>query len=142
MIRRSLRFGLVLGLLGAAAFALSKLLGQHSSEPLALPAGSGEPWPRLSSDPERTAPPIGRAVPDPAAPGPTAPVVEEAVVAPVQAWVEPTGGVCPTTHPVKAKLRSKIFHLPGMLAYERTNPDRCYADPEAAEADGLRPAKR
>jgi hypothetical protein len=43
---------------------------------------------------------------------------------------------------VKAKLASKIFHLPGMANYERTNPDRCYLDPGAAEADGLRPAKR
>ena len=57
-------------------------------------------------------------------------------------WVEPTGGVCPTTHPVKAKISSKIFHLPGMTNYERTNPDRCYADAAAAEADGLRAAKR
>lgn len=50
--------------------------------------------------------------------------------------------MCPQSHPIKAKLSSKIFHLPGMLAYDRTNPDRCYGDPGAAEADGLRPAKR
>jgi micrococcal nuclease len=62
--------------------------------------------------------------------------------APAKAWVEPKGSVCPTSHPVKAKLSSKIFHLPGMLNYERTNPDRCYADAKKAEADGLRPAKR
>jgi hypothetical protein len=62
--------------------------------------------------------------------------------APAKAWVEPKGTVCPTSHPVKAKLSSKIFHLPGMLNYERTNPDRCYADAKKAEADGLRPAKR
>jgi hypothetical protein len=43
---------------------------------------------------------------------------------------------------VKAKLASKIFHLPGMLNYDRTRPDRCYRDAGAAEADGLRPAKR
>ncbi|MEX2293632.1 MAG: hypothetical protein WD691_07560, partial [Acidimicrobiales bacterium] len=58
------------------------------------------------------------------------------------AWVEPGGDVCPTSHPVKAKLSSKIFHLPGMLNYDRTNPDRCYVDGPAAEGDGLRPAKR
>lgn len=62
--------------------------------------------------------------------------------APQVAWVEPNGDVCPTTHPVKAKLSSKIFHLPGMLNYERTKPDRCYRDPASAESDGLRPAKR
>ncbi len=61
---------------------------------------------------------------------------------PAQAWVEPTGGLCPTSHPVKAKLTSKIFHLPGMLNYERTRPDRCYVDATKAEADGLRAAKR
>jgi hypothetical protein len=59
-----------------------------------------------------------------------------------KAWVEPVDGTCPTSHPVKAKLASKIFHLPGMLNYERTRPDRCYADADAATADGLRPAKR
>jgi hypothetical protein len=58
------------------------------------------------------------------------------------AWVEPAGDVCPTSHPVKAKLASKIFHVPGMLNYLRTKPDRCYRDARAAEADGLRPAKR
>jgi hypothetical protein len=50
--------------------------------------------------------------------------------------------VCPTTHPVKAKVSSKIFHLPGMANYERTNPDRCYDDAASAEADGMRAAKR
>jgi outer membrane biosynthesis protein TonB len=57
-------------------------------------------------------------------------------------WVDPTGGVCPTTHPVKAKLASRIFHLPGMLNYARVTPDRCYTTAEAAEADDLRPSKR
>lgn len=58
------------------------------------------------------------------------------------AWVEPDGGACPTTHPVKAKLRSAIFHLPGMAAYARTSPDRCYRDEAAALGDGLRKAAR
>jgi micrococcal nuclease len=57
-------------------------------------------------------------------------------------WVEPSGDVCPASHPVKAKLSSKIFHVPGSASYDRTNPDRCYVDAAAAEADGLRPAKR
>ena len=38
-------------------------------------------------------------------------------------------------------MTSMIFHLPGMLNYERTKADRCYADQAAAEADGLRPSK-
>lgn len=58
------------------------------------------------------------------------------------AWVEPVDASCPTEHPVKANLRSGIFHRPGGLAYERTRPDRCYRSPAAAEADGLRAAKR
>ncbi len=57
-------------------------------------------------------------------------------------WVEPVDGNCPSTHPVKAKMASRIFHLPGMSAYNRTSPDRCYADAAAAASDGLRPAKR
>ncbi len=58
-------------------------------------------------------------------------------------WVEPdAGGACPDGYPVKAKLASGIFHVPGMLAYDRTTPDRCYRDEASAEADGLRKAKR
>jgi hypothetical protein len=57
--------------------------------------------------------------------------------------VEPgADGACPATHPVKAKLASGIFHVPGGGNYERTKPDRCYVSAEAAEADGLRAAKR
>ena len=43
---------------------------------------------------------------------------------------------------MKAKLASGIFHEPGGANYARTQADRCYASAEAAEADGLRPAKR
>ena len=57
-------------------------------------------------------------------------------------WVEPTDGECPVTHPVKAKLGSGIFHVPGAQMYERTRADRCYADAASAEADGLRASKR
>jgi hypothetical protein len=67
------------------------------------------------------------------------PVALEAQTA---AWVDPVNGECPPTHPVKAKLSSGIYHLPGMMAYARTHPDRCYLDAAAAETDGLRPAKR
>lgn len=59
-----------------------------------------------------------------------------------QTWVAPVEGACPPGHPIKAKLKSAIYHQPGGLAYDRTNPDRCYPDPEAAEADGFRAAKR
>jgi hypothetical protein len=58
------------------------------------------------------------------------------------AWVEPDEGACPISHPVKVKLASGIFHVPGGLAYDRTSPDRCYRDVAAAESDGFRPSKR
>jgi hypothetical protein len=57
------------------------------------------------------------------------------------AWVAPVDDACPTSHPVKAKLSSGIYHVPGGMNYERTKPDRCYRDPEAADLDGLRPSK-
>lgn len=59
-----------------------------------------------------------------------------------QEWVEPVDGACPASHPVKAKLASGIFHVPGGQSYERTVPDRCYRDAASAEADGLRASKR
>ena len=61
---------------------------------------------------------------------------------PVPPWVDAAEGTAPPAHPVKAKLKSGIYHLPGMLNYDRTVPDRWYRDAAAAEADGLRPAKR
>ena len=57
-------------------------------------------------------------------------------------WVAPQGTFCPPSHPIKAKLSSRIFHLPGMFAYPRTAPDRCYAREEDAIEDGLTKAKR
>jgi hypothetical protein len=58
------------------------------------------------------------------------------------AWVLPDDGACPASHPVKAKVQSGIFHVPGTAFYERTRPDRCYRDAASAEADGLRPPRR
>jgi hypothetical protein len=57
-------------------------------------------------------------------------------------WVEPVDGACPDSHPIKGKLSSKIFHVPGGFNYPRTRPDRCYLDAATAEAEGLRPSKR
>lgn len=103
------------------AFAVFKLV--QSRRPAELPAPpSRDPWP-----------PVPAPEPEPA-------VVEEAAVAP--RWVEPQGGVCPQSHPIKAKMSSMIFHLPGMANYTRTRPDRCYATEAAAAGDGFVPAKR
>jgi hypothetical protein len=135
VIRRMLRLGLLLGVLAGVAIALTKLLSNQEPDGRALATRPSEPWPRLTSDPAVASAPTARAIPDPEAPAPPS-------ARTTAAWVEPTGGVCPTSHPVKAKLASKIFHVPGMANYERTNPDRCYVDATAAEADGLRAAKR
>jgi hypothetical protein len=95
---------------------------------------AGEPAPKASasraSKPSRTGParrsPTGKAEEPPGE----------------RVWVTASDGVCPQSHPVKAKLSSKIFHLPGSRNYSRTQADRCYPDEASAQADGLRPALR
>lgn len=47
----------------------------------------------------------------------------------------------PTGFPVKVKVSSGIFHVPGGRFYDRTNADRFYATTDAAEADGYRQSK-
>ena len=57
-------------------------------------------------------------------------------------FVDPADdGSCPSSHPVKAKLSSGIFHEPSSRFYAATRAQRCYLDAEAATADGLRPPK-
>ena len=124
-----------------------------------VPAPVPSPPPRPAASPPSAAPPARprakkaplKAAPSTSSSAAKAPRAKKTAVkaAPAKksssratAWVVPTGDVCPTTHPVKAKLASKIFHIPGMLNYDRTRPDRCYRDATAAEDDGLRPAKR
>lgn len=59
------------------------------------------------------------------------------------AWVAPDeNGAAPASHPVKVKVSSGIYHVPGGIAYDRTAADRFYVDAAAAEADGFRPSKR
>jgi hypothetical protein len=106
----------------ALGLAVAKVLRQRADyDVLAAPSPSPtlprrDPWPPLA---ETAAP----------------------AAAPAAAWVEPVDGVCPTSHPVKAKLKSKIFHVEGGRNYARTMPERCYRDPAAAEADGFRQSK-
>jgi hypothetical protein len=82
--------------------------------------------------------PISPEMRQPDTSGPTSTEAQE------QRWVDSVegGSSCPAGHPIKANMRSGIYHLPGMLAYDRTRPDRCYADEASAEADGLTRAKR
>jgi hypothetical protein len=68
-------------------------------------------------------------------------VVADPGVDPAAAWIVPTDGQCPLTHPVKANDKSRIYHVPGGRFYERTGAERCYVTPDAAETDGYRRAK-
>jgi hypothetical protein len=136
------RIGVRLGLLAAAGLTVAKVLQRRNGEttvvgaPTWPPVTPRRPGPTPEPDrPEHT--------PAPARPEPSAAPAPPPQPTPPQTWVEPASdGLCPPSHPVKAKLSSKIFHLPGMFAYERTKPDRCYAAEDAAVADGFRKAKR
>jgi hypothetical protein len=125
MLRRWLRAGLWLGLIGGLGWALRRVvLLRRVTESADV---SNDPWSPIAQ-------PV--AEPGPAEPEPVAPE-------PARIWAEPDeGGTCPATHPIKVKLASAIFHLPGMLAYDRTRPDRCYRTEQDAVADGFVKAKR
>jgi micrococcal nuclease len=60
----------------------------------------------------------------------------------VRGWVEPQGQVCPLSHPIKARLETGLYYLPGMANYTRTRPDRCYGSEAQAKRDGLTAARR
>jgi hypothetical protein len=95
--------------------------------------------PGAPAAPEKRAPPRKAAASRTAVPRPPRPADTAAGVT----WVAPASpDLCPESHPIKAKLSSRLFHLPGMAAYTRTRPDRCYADEAAAEAEGFTRAKR
>lgn len=167
-MRRSLRTGLVLGLLASIGAVVRRVLHARRDEPS---PGDAPSWPPLSSSTQPGEPvQVGVTAADHAGGGngsgraPTAPFGpppsaehpagatgpdEPAEAAPLEAgaeslpdWVEPVERTCPSTHPVKVKLSSGLFHLPGMAAYNRTNPDRCYRDEESAVQDGFTRAKR
>jgi len=104
--------------LAAVIAAIVATLRKRPAPPSAAPPTAGEPL---------TAPAV---TPKPAVPA-------------EDPWAAPTAdGGCPDGYPVKAKLKSKIFHVAGGVLYERTVPDRCYASAQAAEADGLRASLR
>ena len=124
-------------------------------EPVVEPEPEPEPEPVVEAEPEAEAPaPKGDFNLErvrPARPGSAskqtakrAPVKRTSTRASVadRAWVEPSGSTCPPSHPIKAKKPSFLYHLPGMSAYERTKPDRCYRDERSARGDGFLKAKR
>jgi hypothetical protein len=163
VLRRAFRNGLLVGLLGGAiAAALKAVQGRvASTEAPDAAAPTWTPLPNAEPLVTTTAAPS----PAPSAPKPPRPKVDlsalqESPVEPVPApssttkkkaskpkppppWVEPgPDGEPPESHPIKAKMSSGKYHVPGGFNYPRTKPDRCYRDVAAAEADGLRPAKR
>lgn len=163
MLRRSFRIGLLVGLLGGALAAVAKALqsragGAPEVAPAApakwTPLPQAEPVvvpPRVTTPTVRATAPIAdlQESPAPATPAPAKKAATSKKAAPAKKveepaapWVEPAGGDAPPSHPIKAKMSSGIYHSPGGLNYDRTKPDRCYRDAAAAEADGLRPAKR
>jgi hypothetical protein len=137
-----------LGLLAGAAYAAWRWFEAQraqsdlrwESQPAPYP-----PQPRVESSSPSSSPssaPAASAVSEVSASAPAAAPVPASPSGAGDAWVEPVDGTCPASHPVKAKMSSGIFHVAGGLNYERTRPDRCYRDPAAAEADGLRKAAR
>jgi hypothetical protein len=168
--RRGLRLGLLVGIAVAVVKVMQAWRANEEPPPYVAPpspwppvdratvehtaAKPAEPEPVMDAATFVEAPAVVEATPQPrrerplkAAPSPApakkratkkaaAPAVEARI------WVEPSGAVCPPSHPIKAKLSSKLFHLPGMLAYDRCKPDRCYATEPDAVADGLQKAKR
>lgn len=109
---------------------------EPTADPVPQPELDLAPLVAAPSDPTVAADAGTGLVPDDDAPAAAAAAPGE------QVWVDPVDGACPNGYPIKAKVKSGIYHQPGGVAYDRTNPDRCYPDAAAAEADGLRAAKR
>lgn len=167
MIRRSFRIGLWLGVVAALGYMVVRT--RQRSKPAALPAPESGSWPPIEAKPVAPSAPVATPVAEPAddeaeasepAPKPAVKAASKpkakaaskrkaktkskakAADAGDRAWVEPSGKTCPSSHPLKANESSKIFHPPDGLSYERTRPDRCYANEAAAESDGYRKARR
>ncbi len=149
-VLKLMRRGALLGLLGGAAFAIYRFLAARAPDTAGVTFRT-TPVPGLPRPvPSAPTPAAGTASAPAPEPPPERPVVDgggatpipEAVITGATPWVDPIEGDCPASHPVKAKLTSGIYHLPGGGNYDRTRAERCYVDANAATADGLRPPKR
>jgi len=135
-MRKTVKRLLGAGIVGGAAYAAWR----------AWSARQSADGPRLEWEPSPFPyPPLPRANPTPATAAPAAPAAasdSSATDGATAHSAEPNAdGTCPVSHPIKAKLGSGIYHVPGGANYERTKPDRCYADESAAISDGLRRSK-
>jgi hypothetical protein len=151
LMRKSVKRALGAGIIGGAAYAAWRAWSAR----VPAPAPGGIEWsaapfpfppvPHASSTATSASKPKATVeTPKPAKPKSVKPetVAKKTSGAPTAAWKKPNAdGSCPKSHPVKAKMASGIFHVPGGANYARTKPDRCYVDAAAAQADGLRPAK-
>ncbi len=52
-----------------------------------------------------------------------------------------TGADCPSDHPIKGNLPSRIYHLPDQTTYERTEPEICFNSEDAARLAGFRASR-
>jgi hypothetical protein len=138
-VLKLLRRGAVAGLIAGGAYALWRFLQSRSPDTAGVTFQT------------TTVPGLPRPVPAPlTATSPSVPGAPAAATDPDAepqpptdgTWVNPIAGDGPLTHPIKAKLTSGIYHEPGGGNYERTRAERCYVDPDAAIADGLRAPKR
>jgi hypothetical protein len=126
-MRKGVKRALGLGVLAGAAYAAWR--AYEKSRPAPTLTWQPRPFP-YPPEPVETPPATDAAE------------TTDAPMADAPLWVDAVDGECPVSHPVKAKLASGIFHEEGGANYTRTKADRCYATSAAAEADGLRPAKR
>ena len=125
-MRKTFKRAVFAGIIAGLAYAVWRAIQSRVPAPATDVAWETAPFPF---------PPVPR-------PGPVAASEPEPADTDAAAWVDPVDGACPATHPVKAKLSSGIFHVPGGQNYDRTHADRCYADEGAAVADGLRKSQR
>jgi hypothetical protein len=124
----ALRRTLLLLVLAAGIGAAVSWRRSQSTTP--TPAGPPQ-WPDWPARPEPT---------DSSARAGTGASTEQVVAG--DGWVPAhDDGSAPESHPVKVKVSSGIFHVPGGRFYDRTRPDRCYPTAAAAEADGYRRSK-
>lgn len=147
MVRLVRRIVLASLLIGGAMFVVRRRRGLpaagSSHDP--SPHTSSTAWPPITDDDGVATSATSRIAADRRADArPFVEVADEADAGPSALparWVAPIDGQCPDGYPIKANHNSMIFHVPGGRFYERTVPERCYADAGAAAADGYRAAK-
>lgn len=135
-MRKFLRLLVQLLVAGSILYLLRYGLKQWVDGP--EPSPSAPPWPAPTETP-RTAPPVNLAAP----PGGARPPESRRTDPADPSWVDPDEtGAAPSSHPIKVRVRSGIYRVPGTASYDRSRADRCYQSVEAAEADGFVRAKR